>query len=119
VTSGQAEGSAASDVGRLVAQTADAAELHAPVPTLLMELQTLLGTLCAAVANTTHRGRKPFRPDDEWPRRLGDLGYGMYLLADQTGVDLASAISATANNVGARTTPTPSADPDAWPFEAH
>jgi len=118
VTSGRFEGSA-SDVGRLVAQTADTAELHAPVPTLLMELQTLLGGLCSAVANETHRGRKPFRPDDEWPRRLGDLGYGVYLLADQTGVDLASAISATAHNVGARAASSAPVDPNDWPFEAH
>ena len=45
-----------SDLSQIVAQSADAAELHAPVPTLLLELQTLLGTLTATVAAETNRG---------------------------------------------------------------
>lgn len=113
------EGIAGFDLGRLVAQSADVADLHAPVPTLLLELQTLLGTLSATVANGTGRGRKPFRPGDDWSRRVGELAYGVYLLADQTGVDLAAAVTATARSVGAQARPAPPGDPDAWPFEAH
>lgn len=90
------------ELSRAVAQSADTAELHAPVPTLLLELQTLLGTLGATVATDTNRGRKPFRPGPGWPERLGELGYGVYLLADQTGVDLPAAIANTAYAVGAR-----------------
>lgn len=95
------------DLSRAVAQSADAAELHAPVPTLLLELQTLLGTLCATVAAETSRGRKPFRPGADWAERLGDLAYGVYLLADQTGVDVAQAVTATAHRIGASARPAP------------
>jgi peptidoglycan/LPS O-acetylase OafA/YrhL len=88
-----------SELPHVVARSADTAELHAPVPTLLLELQTLLGTLAATVAAETNRGRKPFRPNTEWPQRLGDLAYGVYLLADQTGVDVAQAIQGTATRI--------------------
>jgi hypothetical protein len=87
------------DLSQAVAHSADAADLHAPVPTLLLELQTLLGTLAATVAAETNRGRKPFRPGADWAQRLGELGYGIYLLADQTGVDLGAAVAATAHRV--------------------
>lgn len=119
MTSGRSEGSGGNDIARLVAESADAAELHAPVPTLLLELQTLLGTLGATVAAGTNRGRKPFRPGDDWSRRLGELAYGVYLLADQTGVDLPPAIAATARSVGAQVRPAAPAEPEAWPFEGH
>lgn len=91
------------EVSQAVAQSADAAELHAPVPTLLLELQTLLGTLAATVASETNRGRKPFRPGPDWPARLGELAYGVYLLADQTGVDVDETVAQTAGAIGMRT----------------
>jgi peptidoglycan/LPS O-acetylase OafA/YrhL len=90
------------DLGQVVAHSADAAGLHAPVPTLLLELQTLLGGLAAAVAVGTERGRRPFRPGPDWPDRLGELAYGLYLLADQTGVDVGEAVTRTAWTVGSR-----------------
>ena len=89
------------------------------MPTLLLELQTLLGTLTATVNAGTNRGRRPFRPGPDWPDRLGDLAYGVYLLADQTGIDVTQAIQATAANVRARPQPTTAAEPASWPFEAH
>ena len=95
------------DLSQAVARSADAAELHAPVPTLLLELQTLLGTLAATVAAETSRGRKPFRPGPEWPSRLGELAYGVYLLADQTGVDVAQVVTATAQRVAGNARPAP------------
>jgi hypothetical protein len=101
------------DLSQAVARSADAAELHAPVPTLLLELQTLLGTLSATVAAETNRGRKPFRPGPDWPQRLGELAYGVYLLADQTGVNLESGIAQTAERVGASARPAPRRDPAA------
>ena len=100
------------DLSQAVARSADSAELHAPVPTLLLELQTLLGTLSATVAAETNRGRKPFRPGPDWPQRLGELAYGVFLLADQTGVDLEAGIAQTAERVGA-TRPAPGPDPAA------
>lgn len=105
-----------SDLNEVVAQSADAAELHAPVPTLLLELQSLLGTLTSTVTTATDRGRRPFRPTPEWQTRVGELAYGVYLLADQSGVDVAAAVTATANHLsrqaGARTE-------GEWPFQAH
>ena len=103
----------------VVAHSADAADLHAPVPTLLLELQSLLGTLTASVTSATDRGRRPFRPTADWPGRLGELAYGVYLLADQTGVDVTQAVQGTAANLyqQARRQP-PSAGND-WPFASH
>lgn len=107
------------DLQELVAQSADAADLHAPVPTLLLELQTLLGTLTASANAATERGRRPFRPGLDWPDRLGELAYGVYLLADQSGVDVAQAVAAVAGRMRrvAVADPAP-AGAEAWPFGA-
>jgi hypothetical protein len=107
-----------SDLSQAVARSADAAELHAPVPTLLLELQTLLGTLSATVAAETNRGRKPFRPGPDWASRLGELTYGVYLLADQTGVDVDQAVAMTAQRVSSnvRPGPQPAGEPRADDF---
>jgi hypothetical protein len=93
------------DLSQVVAQSADAAEMHAPVPTLVLELQALLGSMSATVAAATTRGRQPFRPTPDWTGRLGELAYGVYLLADQTGVDVAQAVQATAGRVAANARP--------------
>lgn len=106
----------ASDLTDVVARTADAAELHAPVPTLLLELQSMLGVLTQTVTAATERGRRPFRPTPDWPARLGEFAYGVYLLADQSGVDLDQAVRATAANLHRRR---PDSEPPDWPFEAH
>ena len=100
-----------------VADSADAADLHATVPTLLLELQTLLGSLTATVNAGTERGRRPFRPGNDWPARLGELAYGVYLLADQTGVDLAQAIAATAHGVSSSARPPERPPGGDWGFE--
>ncbi|MDT4938290.1 MAG: hypothetical protein QOG80_1961 [Pseudonocardiales bacterium] len=102
-----------------VASSADTADLHATVPTLLLELQTLLGSLTANVNGVTNRGRRPFRPTPEWPNLLGDLAYGVYLLADQTGVDVEAAIRRTAGNLQRQGSRARAADTEGWPFEAH
>ena len=100
-----------------VARSADAADLHATVPTLLLELQTLLGALTATVPNGTERGRRPFRPQADWPSRLGELAYGVYLLADQTGVDVAQAVEVTAAHLELRGQQAQAATEQGWPFE--
>ncbi len=104
------------DLGQIVAQSADAGDLHAPVATLLLELQTLLGTLAATVAGQTGRGRQPFRPGSLWPDCLGELAYGVYLLADQTGVDLHAAVSAIARKIAPAPEQRPQPDEDQWPI---
>lgn len=106
------------DVQQIVAQSADAADLHAPVPTLLLELQTLLGSLTATVTAITDRGRRPFRPGPDWPTRLGELAYGVYLLADQTGVEVSEVVASTADNLHAHAQQTQAAKETGWPFEA-
>jgi hypothetical protein len=101
-----------------VAQTADVADLHATVPTLLLELQTLLGALTATVTAVSERGRRPFRPQQDWSPRLGELAYGVYLLADQTGVDLETVVQLTANALEARGRQAKAASEQGWPFES-
>jgi hypothetical protein len=104
------------DLQGRVAQSADAADLHAPVPTLLLELQTLIGALASTVTNGTDRGRRPFRPGADWANRLGELAYGVFLLADQSGVDLAQALEATAQHLELRGQQAKAADQHGWPF---
>lgn len=106
------------DLQETVARSADTADLHATAPTLLLELQTLLGTLAATATSGTQRGRRPFRPTPDWSQRLGELAYGVYLLADQTGVELAQHVQATADQMTARGEQAKAADTQGWPFEA-
>lgn len=102
------------DLHQAVAHSADAADLHAPAPTLLLELQTLLGSLSASVTTETDRGRRPFRPGPDWSARLGSLAYGVYLLADQTGVDINQAVTATADNLYRRSQQAQASDDAGW-----
>lgn len=101
-----------------VAASADAASLHAPVPALLLELQSVLGAVTATVTAATERGRRPFRPDGQWTQRLGDLAYGVYLLADQTGVALEQAVGDAVARVQAqaRARQTQAGSDTGWPF---
>lgn len=100
-----------------VARSADTADLHATVPTLLLELQTLLGSLTATVTDSTERGRRPFRPGTDWAPRLGELAYGVFLLADQTGVDVATVVGLTASHLEARGREAKAGSEDDWPFK--
>jgi len=100
-----------------VARSSDTAELHATVPALLIEAQTALGSLAATVSAATERGRRPFRPTPEWASRLGEAAYGLYLLADQSGVDLDEVIRLVARHVEARGAQAKAADDAGWPFE--
>ncbi len=105
------------DLQEAVARSADVADLHATVPTLLLELQTLLGGLTATVTADTERGRRPFRPGQEWGARLGELAYGVYLLADQTGVDVSQAVGLTARHLEHRgVQQKASSEEQGWPF---
>jgi hypothetical protein len=103
-----------SDTQQLVAGSADAAGLHATAPALLLELQSQLGGLAHAASVGTQRGRQPFRPSAEWSTRLGELAYGLYLLADQTGVDVDAQARVTAEWVRRRAGRR--GPDDGWPF---
>lgn len=105
-----------SNVQRLVAQSADAARLHATAPALLLELQTQLGILAATATRATERGRRPFRPTSDWAGRLGELAYGLYLLADQTGVDIDGQVTAIAMMQQRRAEQNAAAGNAGWPF---
>ncbi len=104
-----------SDLQLIVARSADAAGLHATAPAVLLELQTLLGALAANASAATERGRRPFRPTPDWSARLGELAYGVYLLADQTGVDIAREVLDTVQTVQRRAGQ--AATESGWPFE--
>jgi hypothetical protein len=103
------------DVQPIVAQSADAAGLHATAPALLLELQTQLGYLCATATGATERGRRPFRPPADWGVRLGQLAYGVYLLADQTGVQIDAETIAAAQAVQEHAAAASGPD-TGWPF---
>jgi len=101
----------------VVAQSADAAGLHATAPALLLELTTQLGSLTATATAATERGRRPFRPTPGWAARLGELAYGIYLLADQTGVDVDREVFNTAQAIRQHALAT-GAD-GSWPFQSY
>jgi hypothetical protein len=106
-----------SDVQAAVAVSADTANLHATVPALLLELQSQLGALAAAASAATERGRRPFRPDQAWQQRLGELAYGLYLMADQSAVDLDREVLATADAIRQRAElASRNGGPGDWPF---
>lgn len=107
------------ELPQVVAQSADAADLHAPVPTLLLELQTVLGSLTAHVTAATDRGRRPFRPGPDWQARFGELAYGVYLLADQTGVDVTQAVHAAAGQIFHNARQARTAPETGWPFDSN
>ena len=107
------------DLAQVVAHSADAADLHATVPALLLELQTELGALCATATGATERGRRPFRPPADWASRLGTLAYGIYLLADQSNVDLAGEVRSVALATARNAEVAKNRDQSGWPFEAH
>ena len=85
------------------------------MPELLLEMQFRLGALAAVASDLTGRGRRPFRPDDSWRLALSRLAFDVYVLADQTGVDLEAAVRRTAGELAAG----PPTEPDDWPFPAN
>ncbi len=105
-----------SDVQHIVARSADVAGLHATAPALLLELQTQLGALAHAATASTERGRRPFRPSAQWNARLGELAYGLFLLGDQTGVDVEAEVRTTADWLERRAAQAKAAEGE-WPFQ--
>lgn len=104
------------DLQQIVARSADAAGLHATATAQLLELQTQLGGLAHVATAATERGRRPFRPNPEWTSRLGELAYGLYLLADQTGVDIEAQVRSAAEWLTRRAVEEEEAE-SGWPFQ--
>lgn len=82
-----------------MAAATDRAEAHSTAPSLLLQTQAALGRLAASADAATGGGRRPYRVPSEWPQLLGDLAYLVYLLADQTGVSVDSAVRNVAAQV--------------------
>ena len=107
------------EVQQFVAETADRLGLHATPPTLLLDLQARVGALADEVVRATERGRRPFRPTQDWEALLGDVAFALVTLADQTGVDGERAVRIAADRVyRAAMAQQQRAQPaaEAWPF---
>jgi hypothetical protein len=82
-----------------IAEAADRAGTHATAPALLVQAMAHLGQLAASSDVATESGRRPFRTGPDWDRELAQLAYTVYLLADQTDVDLDDEIRGIAGRV--------------------
>lgn len=89
------------DLQAAVARAADRAGSHSTAPALLLQASTALGRLAELANAATEGGRRPFRVPQDWQPGLSDLAYLVYLLADQTGVDVDSAVRSRASSVSA------------------
>jgi hypothetical protein len=83
-----------------VARAADQAGSHSTAPALLLQAAAALGKLAELTNATTEGGRRPFRIPPDWEPELSRLAYLVYLLADQTAVDLDATVRALAGRVG-------------------
>lgn len=90
-----------SDLQATVAAAADAASAHSTAPALLVQAVASLGRLAQATDQATEAGRRPFRIPHEWAGQLSELAWLVYLIADQTGVDLDSEVRAIASRIAA------------------
>jgi hypothetical protein len=89
------------DLQAAVARAADQAGAHSTAPALLLQASAALGRLAELADAATEGGRRPFRVPGHWQPGLSELAYLVYLLADQTGVDIDSAVRSTALEVSA------------------
>ncbi len=103
-------------LAQVVALATDRAGLGASAPALLLETQSDLGRLAALAAQATDRGRRPFRPDAAWVDALGQLAFGVFVLADQTGVEVETIVRAAADRVGTWAPSPADHTEDDWPF---
>jgi hypothetical protein len=91
------------DLQALVARAADRAGSHGTAPALLLQASAALGKLADLANTSTEGGRRPFRIPPEWESELAALGHLVYLLADQTAVDLEAGVRSLAGQVRAAT----------------
>jgi len=90
------------DLQAVVASAADMAEAHSTAPALLLQAMTSLGRLSDLANTATAGGRRPFRIPHEWSEQLSELAYLVYLLADQTAVDVDTSVRSIAATVTAQ-----------------
>lgn len=89
------------DLQAVVASAADSAGAHSTAPALLVQTVAALGRLATVTDRATEAGRRPFRIPHDWADQLSELAWLVYLLADQTGVDLDASVRAIATRVAA------------------
>jgi hypothetical protein len=82
------------DLQANIAKTADRLGLHATAPVMTLGLVTDIGRLADEALAATSFGRRPFRPTEAWEQRLADIAFAVINLADQTGIDLETALNA-------------------------
>ncbi|MEO6500547.1 MAG: hypothetical protein ABIQ09_01395 [Jatrophihabitantaceae bacterium] len=87
------------DLQAAVARAADQAGSHSTAPALLLQAAAALGKLAELTNTATDGGRRPFRIPSTWQPQLSELAYLVYLLADQTTVDLDDTVRALAYQV--------------------
>ena len=93
-------GSAAvNDLQAAVARAADQAGTHSTAPALLLQAAAALGRLAELANAATEGGRRPFRIPPDWEPELSELAHLVYLLADQTAVDIDAAVRARAGRL--------------------
>lgn len=88
-----------SDLQSAVARAADRAGSHSTAPALLLQTAAALGKLSELANAATEGGRRPFRIPPNWEPELSELAYLVYLLADQTAVDIDATVRALAGRV--------------------
>ena len=89
------------DLQATVAWAADHAGAHGTAPALLLQAAAALGKLADLTNTATDGGRRPFRIPHDWQPQLSELAYLVYLLADQTAVDIDSTVRSIAHQVAA------------------
>jgi hypothetical protein len=94
----------------MVAASADRLGLHATAPNLVLGMMTDLGRLADEALAGTSFGRRPFRPSEAWGQRLADIAFTLINLADQTGVDLETAVHAALSRYQAGAARSPADD---------
>lgn len=80
------------DAQRRVAEFAHAHDLSAGVETRLLDLVSELGELAKEGLKGTDYGSIAMLPTSEWSSEMGDVIYSLVALANETGVDLDSAL---------------------------
>jgi hypothetical protein len=88
-----------SELQDMVASAADSAGAHSTAPTLLLQAMAAVGQLASTTDRATEAGRRPFRIPHDWADQLSELAWLVYLLADQTGVELDTSIRLVATRV--------------------
>jgi len=94
---------AVTDLQATVAAAADYADSHATAPVLLLQVQDALGRLAALTSEATDNGRRPYRIPPDWDSALSRLAYLVYLLADQTDVNVDTGVRELARMITSET----------------